>query len=121
MQALKRLNERIGQMIEDDQKKIGGLTVSAMARLGLAELRQAMSMEGTIAQPTPYGIWGAQMTPGEVSAARQEPDVGVASPDLAPVELSTEPSVEPLEAARQRTAARAMEAPAKERDGLGKE
>jgi len=117
MDALKRLAERTGEMIEADQKKIGGLTLNAMTRLGLAEIRQAASLEGSVAQQTPYGIWGAQMTPGEVSAARQEPDAQFASPDLEAVELGTEPTLEPVEAARQRAASLA-ETQNHSRDGL---
>jgi hypothetical protein len=65
------LMERARQFIEEDRKKWGGMTPGAMARLGLAELREAFSLGGNIAQPTPYGMYG-NVTPGEVGDARAD-------------------------------------------------
>ena len=65
------LMERAQQFIEEDRKKWGGMTPGAMARLGLAELREAFSLGGNIAQPTPYGMFG-NVTPGEVAAERRD-------------------------------------------------
>jgi hypothetical protein len=46
-----------------------------MFRLGLAELREAFSPGGNIAQPTPLGMYGT-LTPGEVGSARDtDPNV----------------------------------------------
>jgi hypothetical protein len=45
------------------------MTFSAMWRLGWAELREAFSFGGNVAQPTPYGMYGT-ITPGEVGSAR---------------------------------------------------
>src|SRR3954471_19508977 len=59
----------VQQFVEEDRKKIGGMTLGAMARLGLAEFREVFSPGGNIAQPTPYGMYGT-LTPGEVSSAR---------------------------------------------------
>src|SRR3954468_5650171 len=61
----------VQQFVEEDRKKIGGMTLGAMARLGLAEFREVFSPGGNIAQPTPYGMYGT-LTPGEVSSARQD-------------------------------------------------
>jgi hypothetical protein len=64
--------ERVQQFIDNDRKKIGGMHLGAMLRLGLAELREAFSWPGgTIAQSTPYGMLGT-LTPGEVYSARKE-------------------------------------------------
>ena len=64
--------ERVQQFIDNDRKKIGGMHLGAMLRLGLAELREAFSWPGgNIAQSTPYGMLGT-LTPGEVYSARKE-------------------------------------------------
>lgn len=62
--------DRLQGWIENDQKKWGGMTFSAMWRLGWAELREAFSFGGNVAQPTPYGMFGTS-TPGEVGTARE--------------------------------------------------
>jgi hypothetical protein len=50
--------------------KIGAGHASAMARLGLAELRAAFAVsDSNIVQPSPYGIYGTK-TPGEVQEER---------------------------------------------------
>ncbi len=59
---------------EPAKAKIGEGSLNAFMRLGLAEVRQAVSLEGSVAQPTPYGMFG-QVTPGEVAQAR-EPERG---------------------------------------------
>ncbi len=64
------LMQRVQQFIEADRKKWGGMTPGAMFRLGMAELREAFSMGGNVAQPTPLGMYGT-LTPGEVGAARE--------------------------------------------------
>ena len=47
--------------------EIGDGTLGAMARLGLSELRNAVSMGAeSVEAPTPYGMYG-NITPGEVS------------------------------------------------------
>lgn len=55
---------------EEAQPKIGAGHASAMWRQGLAELRGALYNEGTVAQPTQYGIYGTK-TPGEVAKDRE--------------------------------------------------
>lgn len=56
---------------ERAQPKIGAGHASAMARLGLAELRAAVAYsESNIVQPSPYGIYGTK-TPGEVQEERK--------------------------------------------------
>jgi hypothetical protein len=62
----------VGELIEADRKKLCGMTLGSTVRLGLSELREAVSLESRIAQPTPYGMWGT-LTPGEVAAGR-DPD-----------------------------------------------
>jgi len=53
------------------EPKIGAGHASAMARLGLAELRAAFVFsESNIVQPSPYGIYGTK-TPGEVQEERK--------------------------------------------------
>jgi hypothetical protein len=61
---------KAAEFIEEDQKKWGGMTPGAMFRLGVAELREAASLGGNVAQPTPLGMYGT-LTPGEVGAARE--------------------------------------------------
>jgi hypothetical protein len=68
---LKQAWDKAVQFVEADRKKLGGMTFGAMARLGLAEIREASSMGGNVAQPTPYGMYGT-LTPGEVGAARHD-------------------------------------------------
>ena len=63
--------QRVENMIEKDRQKWGGMTPGTMGRLGLAELREAVSFGGNVAQPTPYGMYGT-LTPGEVGAARDK-------------------------------------------------
>jgi hypothetical protein len=56
---------------ETPEPKIGAGHASAMARLGLAELRAAFVFsESNIVQPSPYGIYGTK-TPGEVQEERK--------------------------------------------------
>lgn len=59
-------------MSSDDPKpKIGAGHASAMARLGLAELRAAVAFnDSNVVQPSPYGIYGTK-TPGEVQEDRE--------------------------------------------------
>jgi hypothetical protein len=66
---LRQALNKVGQFLENDRKKMGGMTPGAMFRLGVAELREAVSMGGNVAQPTPLGMYGT-LTPGEVGAAR---------------------------------------------------
>jgi len=61
---------KAAEFIEEDHKKMGGMTPGAMFRLGVAELREAASLGGNVAQPTPLGMYGT-LTPGEVGAARE--------------------------------------------------
>lgn len=61
---------KVEKFVEEDRKKLGGMTPGAMFRLGVAELREAVSLGGNVAQPTPLGMYGT-MTPGEVGAARE--------------------------------------------------
>lgn len=66
------------------QPKIGAGHASAMARLGLAELRAAVAFsESNIVQPSPYGIYGTK-TPGEVQEERRSSsrDGGDDSPSM---------------------------------------
>ena len=65
------LMERVQQFVEDDRRKWGGMTPGAMGRLGLAELRDAVSLGGNVDPATPYGMYGT-LTPGEVAAGRQD-------------------------------------------------
>ena len=105
---------RIEAFVENDKKKIGGMTFDAFGRLGLAELRQAVTLDGSIADrtPTPYGMYGT-LTPGEVSAARQSEE-GVHGPS----DAGDERIHDPLETVR-RTAAASSEK--KREDGKGAE
>jgi hypothetical protein len=52
------------------ETKIGAGHASAMARLGLKELRSAAYPESNVAQPSEYGLYGTR-TPGEVAEARR--------------------------------------------------
>jgi hypothetical protein len=67
---LSRAVAAVKEFVEEDRKKIGGMTLGAHARLGLAELRGAFSLGGNVEQPTPLGMYGT-LTPGEVGAARE--------------------------------------------------
>ncbi len=59
------MNER-----DSPEPKIGAGHLSAMARLGLKELRSAAYFEGSnVAQPGELGLYGS-LTPSEVSAGR---------------------------------------------------
>lgn len=73
MNAVTQLMGRIKEMAENDRQKIGGMTLGASARLGLAELRDAVAIDGSVSDrtQTPLGMYGT-LTPGEISAARQE-------------------------------------------------
>ena len=57
-------------MKEEEQQKIGAGHASAMARLGLRELRGSLYPESNVAQQTEYGLYGTR-TPGEVAEARR--------------------------------------------------
>jgi len=59
----------------DSDPKIGAGHASAMARLGLKELRGALYPESNAAQPSEYGLYGTR-TPGEVAESRR-PDEGL--------------------------------------------
>lgn len=59
------------EVAEADRRKWGGMTLGAHARLGLGELREAVSLKSGNEAVTPLGMWGT-MTPGEVGAARQD-------------------------------------------------
>lgn len=105
---------RAQQALEADRKKIGGMHAGGMARQGLAELRQAVSFDGTIAQPTVHGIFGVS-TPGEVAAARQD-DGNVYGADSNNVEsLSAQDS--PLSSAQRQAASSGGSV--RQRDGQG--
>ena len=73
MSVLEKLAARVQHAIENDQKKIGGMTLGARARLDLDELRQAVVLDGSVADQTttPYGMYGTR-TPGEVADARKD-------------------------------------------------
>jgi hypothetical protein len=62
---------------------IGDGTLGAMARLGMQELRNAVSLgPESVEAPTPYGMYG-NITPGEVSqerAANEEPQPEQSAP-----------------------------------------
>ena len=94
---VQRALTKVGQIIEADRKKWGGVTPGAMGRLGLAELREAFTLGGNINPPTPLGMYGTK-TPGEVGAARDN-DVGVRH-----MEEESLPSPGHLAASRGRTA-----------------
>jgi hypothetical protein len=56
---------------EKPEPKIGAGHASAMARLGLSELRAAAVFpESNVVQPAPYGLYGTK-TPGEVEEAKE--------------------------------------------------
>ncbi len=59
------------QEVELDRKKIGGMHLGGMMRLGLAELRGVFFPESNMTQPSPYGLFGT-ITPGEVTTARKQ-------------------------------------------------
>jgi hypothetical protein len=104
---VRSVSAAVGRFVERDRQKIGGMSLGASARLGLAELRQAFTIEGSIADktPTPLGMYGA-LTPGEISAARQESTVhgpaqeakAVDTPEAATAEAGgeTQPSAETI-------------------------
>jgi len=57
--------------VKKPEPKIGAGHASAMARLGLAELRAAFVFsESNVVQPAPYGLYGTK-TPGEVQNERE--------------------------------------------------
>lgn len=88
-------------------QKIGSGHAGAMARLGLRELREAFNPSGnTIAQPPVYGLYG-EITPGEVSQARQP-------------EAEAEPAMDANEEPRSIVAEYVRQAEAA-RDGRGRE
>lgn len=55
--------------MEDKNAKIGAGHLSAMARLGLRELRGALYPESNVAQPPELGVYGTA-TPHEVHQSR---------------------------------------------------
>jgi hypothetical protein len=61
----------MSDFLEGDRKKLGGMTPGAMTRLGLAELREAVSLDSGNEGSTPYGMYGT-LTPGEVAAERRD-------------------------------------------------
>jgi hypothetical protein len=63
--------QRVADFLEADRKKWGGMSPGAYFRLGLAELREAFSFGGNVAQSTPLGMYGT-LTPGEVGTARED-------------------------------------------------
>jgi hypothetical protein len=65
------LVQRVADFLEADRKKWGGMSPGAYFRLGLAELREAFSFGGNVAQSTPLGMYGT-LTPGEVGTARED-------------------------------------------------
>lgn len=68
--------QRVGQFIANDRKKMGGMTFGASMRLGLAEIRELGNpAAGSVAQPTPLGMYGTA-TPGEIGAARDSTQEG---------------------------------------------
>jgi hypothetical protein len=78
--------------IQSDRQKWGGMSVGAHARLGLAELRQAVSLGGNVEQATPFGMWG-NVTPGEIAAGRQSDSSAAASdqePSLSPADIAND-------------------------------
>jgi hypothetical protein len=97
MGVLDELAGRVQRAIENDRKKVGGMTAGAMGRLGLAELRQATVLDGSVAAQTqtPLGMYGT-LTPGEVSGARQDEVAGgedqeqAAAAEAGPVERARE-------------------------------
>ena len=103
-----QLGQRVQQAIEADRKKPGGMTFGAHGRLGLAELRQAVALGGSVTEQTqtPLGMYGT-VTPGEVSAARQESTVHGPEVDAEAVEQSTSDRGDPVQSARLRAAAQA--------------
>src|SRR5579875_2294617 len=78
-QQKKSLMDLVAQKAKDTYDAIpvmGKGHAAAMGRLGLAELRQALSFgHGSIEQPTPPGIFGSP-TQGEIAEARGGPGVG---------------------------------------------
>lgn len=53
-----------------EDTKIGAGHASAMARMGLRELRGAIYPESNVAQQPEYGLYGT-LTPGEVAESRR--------------------------------------------------
>jgi hypothetical protein len=93
----------IQQALAEDRKKWGGMTPGAMVRLGLAELREAFSLGGNIAQPTPLGMYGT-LTPGEVGSARDN-DPNVRQMEEEPLMNDNQRLPSPSEIADGKTAA----------------
>lgn len=75
----KRLKDLLAQKAKEAYDAIpvvGNGHLTAMGRLGLAELRQAFSFgAGSVEQPTPPGIFGSP-TQGEIAQARGGPGSG---------------------------------------------
>ncbi len=78
-QQKKSLRDLVAQKAKDaynGMPVIGKGHAAAMGRLGLAELRQALSFgHGSVEQPTPPGIFGSP-TQGEIAEARGGPGAG---------------------------------------------
>ncbi len=78
-QQKKSLKDLVAQKAKDAYDAIpviGKGHAAAMGRLGLAELRQALSFGyGSVEQPTPPGIFGSP-TQGEIAEARGGPGAG---------------------------------------------
>jgi len=71
---LGRLGAAVGKWW--DELHIGDGHASGMGRLGLAELRQALSYgQGSVEQPTAMGVFGSP-TQGEIADARNGPGKG---------------------------------------------
>jgi hypothetical protein len=96
---LKRGWDKLQELIADDRKKWGGMTAGAMFRLGLAELREALSWNGgRIAPPTPLGMYGT-LTPGEVGVAREIKNANIRQMEEEPLMNDNQPLPSPSEIA----------------------
>jgi hypothetical protein len=97
--------DRLQELIADDRKKWGGMTAGAMFRLGLAELREAFSLNGgRIAPPTPLGMYGT-LTPGEVGVAREIKNANIRQMEEEPLMNDNQRLLSPSEIADGKTSA----------------
>lgn len=55
--------------------KIGEGSFKGFMKQGLAEIRNAASIEGSVAAPVDPGIWGSPTTQGEAASARRDVEV----------------------------------------------
>ncbi len=86
MSRIRTIAEKLNAAVENDRKKVGGLMLPTMGRLGVEEVRRALYPDSNVVAPTMYGMPGT-LTPGEVAADRRE-EAAVQGPDQEPDPLA---------------------------------